>query len=161
MSVVTETRFLVQHGLCECNSGLNQSVCNSKQKWNHKECQSECKEIDNWDFCENDYIWNPSTCNCECNRACKIDEYLDTKYCSCEKRLIGKLVLECEDEILNTTESSLDDKKVTCAKNNCLIHTISLGVICLLLLVIICASCYFYHTKYRSKQSLPFPLQQY
>ena len=28
-------------------------------------------------------------CNGECNKACKIDEYLDTKNCSCEKRLIG------------------------------------------------------------------------
>ena len=27
-----------------------------------------------------------------------------------EKRLIAKLSLECEDEILNTTETSLDDK---------------------------------------------------
>ena len=36
--------------------------------------------------------------------------------CSCEKHLIGKLVIECEDEILNTTETSLDDKKVTWKK---------------------------------------------
>ena len=28
-----------------------------------------------------------------------------------KKHLIGKLVLECEDEILNTTETSLEDKK--------------------------------------------------
>ena len=44
-------------------------------------------------------MWNPSTCDCECNKACKIDEYLDIKNCSCEKCLIGKLLLECEDEI--------------------------------------------------------------
>ena len=41
-----------------------------------------------------------------CNKAYKTDEYLDTK-----KRLIGKLVLECEDEMLNTTETSPNDKK--------------------------------------------------
>ena len=56
-------------------------------------------------------MWNPSTCNCECNKACKIDEYLDITICSCEKRLIGKLILECEDEILDTTETSLDNQK--------------------------------------------------
>ena len=56
-------------------------------------------------------MWNPSTYGCECNKACKTDEYLDIKNCTCEKRLIGKLVLECDDEILNTNESSLDDKK--------------------------------------------------
>ena len=50
-------------------------------------------------------------CDCECNKTCKIDEYLDIKNCSCKKRLFGKLELVCDDEILNTTETSLDDKK--------------------------------------------------
>ena len=54
---------------------------------------------------------NPSTCDCECNRACKIDKYLDIKNCSCEKLIIGKSVIECEDEVLNTTETSIGDKK--------------------------------------------------
>ena len=36
---------------------------------------------------------------------------MNQKNCSCEKRLIGKLVLACEGEISNTTETSLDDKK--------------------------------------------------
>ena len=34
MSGVNETRFFVQHEMCECKCGLNASVCNSKQKWN-------------------------------------------------------------------------------------------------------------------------------
>ena len=29
---------------------LNESVCNSKQKWNHDECWCECKELDDWGF---------------------------------------------------------------------------------------------------------------
>ena len=28
----------------------------------------------------------------------------------------GKLILECEGEILNTTETSHDDKKISCKK---------------------------------------------
>ena len=44
---VNETRILVQHKSCACRCGLNESVCNSKQKWNHDECRSECKELDN------------------------------------------------------------------------------------------------------------------
>ena len=67
-------------------------------------------------FLLNDNMWNPSTCDCECTKACKIDEYLDIKNWSCAKRLIGKLVLEFEYEILNTTEAF--DKKVTCEKSN-------------------------------------------
>ena len=36
----------------------------------------------------------------------------------CRKRLIDKLVLECEDEMLNLTETvSIDDKEVTCKGN--------------------------------------------
>ena len=60
---------------------------------------SECKRLYDLGSCKNDYIWNPNTCDCECNKECKTDEYLDIKKCSCEKRLIVKLVLECEDEI--------------------------------------------------------------
>ena len=62
---------------------------------------------------------------------------MNQKNCSCEKRLIGKLVLECEDEILNRTETLLNDKKVACTRNNCLIHTFSLVIICFLLLALV------------------------
>ena len=33
------------------------------------------------------------------------------KILPCQKRLIDKLALECEDKILNTTEPLLNDKK--------------------------------------------------
>ena len=68
----------------------------------------------------------------------------------------GNLVLIPEDEILNATETSFDDRKVVLANSNCFILTISLIIICFLLLVVICVSCYFYYTKYRLKQLLPF-----
>ena len=93
-------------------------------------------------------MWNPSTCDCECNKTCKIDEYLDTRSCSREKRWIRKLVLECENEMLNTTENSPDDKKKTCEKSNYLIHTISLVIKCTLLLAIVSIVCYYYYIRY-------------
>ena len=46
----------------------------------------------------------------ECNKAFKVGEYLDIKNCSCKKHLFSKLVLTCEDVILNTTETSLVKK---------------------------------------------------
>ena len=92
-------------------------------------------------------MWNPSTCDYECNKACKIDEYSYIKKCSCEKRLIGKRVLTCEDEMLNTIETSLDNKKEPCHKDNCLIHPISLVIICLLLLALVSIDCYYYYTR--------------
>ena len=69
------------------------------------------KKSDGWTSYRDDYMWNPSTCKCECNKAWKIDEYLDTKNSSGKKRLFGKLVLVCEDDIVNTTETSLVEKK--------------------------------------------------
>ena len=91
-------------------------------------------------------------CYRKCNEAFKTDKYLDIKSFSCKKCLFGKLVLACEDEIFNTTETSVDNKKSTYEGGNCLIHTISLIIICLLslflacLLVVItsCYSCYYF-----------------
>ena len=79
----------------------------------------------------------------ECNKTCKFDEYLRSKNCSCKKRLFRKLVLECEDEKLNTIDTNKNYKKANCKKSNCLIHRISLIIIYLLLLVVICVTCYF------------------
>ena len=66
----------VPHESCECKCGLNESVCNSKQKRNHYKCWCECKELNDW-----------RCCDCECNKACKFHEYLDIKNCSCERHL--------------------------------------------------------------------------
>ena len=51
-------------------------------------------------------MWNLSTSDSECNKTYKIDGCLDIKKCFCKKRLFGKLVLACQDEILNTTENA-------------------------------------------------------
>ena len=93
-------------------------------------------------------MWSTSTCHCKCNKVGKIDEYLDIKNCSCEKRLIVRFVLACVHEILNKPGTSLDDEKVICEKHNCLFNTISLVIICLLLLAVICVSCYFCSRKH-------------
>ena len=135
---VNETRSSVQLELCECKC-VNEGVYNSFQKWNYDECWSECKKLNVWGSCINDYIQNPSACDCECHTGCKFGEYLDIENCSCEKCLFDKLVLTCEYEILNTTETPLNNK-IAIFENNCLIHTISLVIICLLLLAVVSIS---------------------
>ena len=45
MSGANETRFLFQQESFDCKCGLNESVCNSKQKWNHDEYRCECHKI--------------------------------------------------------------------------------------------------------------------
>ena len=54
-----------------------------------------------------------NTCDSKTKRTCEFGKYLDIKNCSQEISLFGKLVLPFEDEILNITETSLPDKKVT------------------------------------------------
>ena len=49
--LINETRFLVK-------CGLNESVCNSKGKWNHDECWCECKKLDDWSSCKDDLCGN-------------------------------------------------------------------------------------------------------
>ena len=43
---VNKTRFLAQHKSCECKCGLNEIICNSKQKWDPDEYRCESKELD-------------------------------------------------------------------------------------------------------------------
>ena len=61
------------------------------------------------------------------------------------KRLINKLELEFEDEMSSTSETSLDNKKVTCEKGKCLVVKISLVIICLLLLDVVSFVFYYYY----------------
>ena len=91
-------------------------------------------------------MWTPSTCDCECDGACKIGEYLDIKNRSRKKCLFDKLVLACEDEILDTIKTSIVHTKGTYQNNNCLIHTIFLVMIWLL--VVTFFSCYYYYAKH-------------
>ena len=93
------------------------------------------QNVDDWGSCEKDYIWNPSTCDCECNKTWKSVGNKNTKSCSWKKRLIDKLVLACEGEILTKTKISLDDEKVTCDEISFLVHNILLIIICLILIV--------------------------
>ena len=40
---------------------------------------------------------------------CEIVEHLDIKYCSPKKRLFDKIVFACADEILNTTDATVNE----------------------------------------------------
>ena len=96
-----------------------------KQQWSHDECRRECKKLDNWKKLDEWVLVKMILYGIVVRvivsiKSCKIDEYSGIKNCSCKKLLIGKLVLVCEGEILNTSRISFVDKKVTCKKNNSL-----------------------------------------
>ena len=44
-------------------------------------------------------IWNPSNCAGECDKSCDIGESLDYENCKGRKKLFGKLVEECTENV--------------------------------------------------------------
>ena len=38
-----ETKAMTEHILCDFKYKFSSAICNSKQKWNNKTCQCECK----------------------------------------------------------------------------------------------------------------------
>ena len=90
-------------------------------------------------FVKRGYLRNHITCNFECDKACKISKYVDIKSCSCKKYIFGKLVSAREDEMLNTTENSFVDKKITDGKKKLPYWHCFIGYYMLIII-----SCHFY-----------------
>ena len=89
--------------MCKCKCRLDASVCNSKQRWNNEKCWCECKELIDKGTCDKEYIWNPSNCKYERDKSRDFGEYLDYENCKCRKRLVDKLIEECDENIEETS----------------------------------------------------------
>ena len=138
MSRTKEIRHISWKKTSSCKCRLDASVCNNKQHWSNDKCICECKELIGKGGYDDGFTWNHNACECESNKSCDFGEYLDYENCKCGKKLIGKLVLECKNEILNaiplneTDAISVTDKNVICKLNicklnkrhNCLIYII-------------------------------------
>ena len=103
MSRTNETRHIKWHETCKCKSRLDASVCDNKQRWNNDKCRFECKELIDKGICDKGYIWNPSNCKCECDKSFDFGEYSDYENCKRRKRLVGKLIEECNEKIEETS----------------------------------------------------------
>ena len=149
ISRTNETRQIEWHETCNCKCRLDASVCNNKQHWNGDKYRCECKELIDKGVCDKGYSWNPSNCECECDKSCDVGEYLDNENCKCRKRLVDKLVEECNG---NTDEAKLTEIALFEHKNNCVCYYtvfIVLGVIVLAISIVIGA--YFVYYKYMSR----------
>ena len=89
-----DTQNGIKRVKCKCT--LDARVFNNKRQ-NDDKCWCECKELVDKGVCDNGYIWNPSNCECECDKSCEVGEYLDYKNCKYRKRLVDKLVKECNE----------------------------------------------------------------
>ena len=94
---------------------MDASVCNNKQRWNNDKCRYECKELTDKGICDKVYVWNPSNCECECDKSCDFSEYLDYENCKCRRRMVDKLVQQCNENIgeAKLTEVALFDHVIS------------------------------------------------
>ena len=154
MSNSNETRHIKMHETSKCKSRLDASVCNNKQHWNDDKCWCECKELIDKGICYKGYAWNPSNCECECDKLCDFGEYLDYESCKCRKRLVDKLVEECNE---NIDEQTLTEIALFEHKNECTV-LIVFGVIFLTIWIGIGA---YYTYKYISRNKENFSVYDY
>ena len=113
MSRTNETRHKIRHETCNCKCRLDASVCNNKQRWNDDKCRCEYKELIDKDAHDKGFIWNPSNCECDYDKSCDVGEYLDYINSKCMKKLVDKLIEECNentDEVKIASENNHKNK---------------------------------------------------
>ena len=134
ISWTNETKNIKWYETCKCECRLDAVICIDNQRWNKDKCRCECKELIDKGVCDKDVIWNPSNCECECNKACDFSEYLDYKNCTCKRRLVDKLVEEC-NETIDEEVKIIDNNKNKC--NSCILYIIPFSVFLQLMLELV------------------------
>ena len=124
MSRTNETRHIKWYETCKFICRLDAIVCNNKQRWNNDKCRCECKELIDKGVCDKGYAWNPSNCECECDKSCDVGEYLDYENCKCRKRLVDKLVDECDENIDEVKIVSESKNKF----NSCILYIVLFSI---------------------------------
>ena len=129
MSRTNDTRHIKWHETCKCKCRLDASVCNHKQRWNDDKCRCECKELIDKGLCNKGYAWNPS--NCECDKSCDFGEYLDYESCKYRKRLVDKLVEECDENVdeAKLTKIALAENENSYKCSSCTVCIVFFGTI--------------------------------
>ena len=151
MSRTNEARHIKWHETCKCKCRLDAIVCNNKQRWNNNKCRCECKELIDKGVFDKGYAWNPSNCECECDKSCDISEYLDYEKCKCKKRLVDKLVDECDGNIDETSLVKINSTK--CKHNSCMLYIVLFSIF---FIINVGIATYFIYYKYmnRSKENV-------
>ena len=154
MSRTNKTRHIKSHEICKCKCTLDASVCNSKQRWDNDKFRCECKELIDKGACDKGVIWNPSNCECEFNKLCDVGEYLDYTNCKCRKRLIDKLLKECNeninekelksDEIISVTSNDYKNMCGSCERSSYTIYIVLLAAFSIISISISCVFGYFH-----------------
>ena len=145
-SRTNETRHIKWHETCRCKCRLDAIVCNNKQRWNNDKCRCECKEIIHKGVCDKGYAWNPSNCECECDKSCDFGEYLDYENCKCRKRLVDKLIEECNENIEETSLININSIKYE--SNFCILY---IALFSIFFTINVGIATYFVYYKYMKR----------
>ena len=96
-------------------------------------------------MCDKGFIWNPSNCECECDKNCDIGEYLDYENCKCRKRLVDKLIEECNENI-DEEVKILDKNEDKCS--SCILYIVLFSIF---FTINIGITTYFVYYKYMNR----------
>ena len=64
--------------------------------------------------------------NCKCEKSCDFGEYLDYENCKCRKRLVHKLIEECNENIEETSLIKINSTK--CKSNSCILYIVLFSI---------------------------------
>ena len=90
-------------------------------------------------------MWNPSNCECQCDKSYAVGEYLQYEYCKCRKKLVDKLIEECNESIDRNEmiyKDILNHYEKVC--NSCTIYFVLFGIAFLIIISIGTAFIYFH-----------------
>ena len=93
---------------------------------NIDKCWYECKELIDKGTYDKEYTWNPSNFKCECDKSCDFGEYLYYENCRCRKRLVDKLIEECNENIEQTSLIEINSTK--CKHNSCILYIVLFSI---------------------------------
>ena len=66
---------------------------------NEDKYRCECRQLIDKGMGDKGFNWDPINCEWECTKSCDVGEYLGYNYFKCRKRLVDKLVEECNENI--------------------------------------------------------------
>ena len=112
--------------------------------WNNDKCRCKRKELIDKGLCDKGFIYNPSNCECGCDKSCDVGEYLDYEHCKCRKRLVDKLVDECNETVDEET-SLVKINSTKCKHNSCMLYIVLFSIF---FTINIRIAAYFVYYKY-------------
>ena len=103
-----EAKSMPKHTSCDCKCKFSSTLCNSKQKWDNKSREYQCK---NYRTYKKNYIWNPITCICENDKHLKSIDSTSVKTCNDITSVIDIVSTKMANTIATNVSINSNNKK--------------------------------------------------